>query len=159
MHHADRAALGDAAHHRKRHRMIAARGDRHNACAMKGLVKFRDLVERAHKLVGLLDPGVADIADLAERIGIDPARLVHLAHQARLVADLARAMPRARAVGDAAIEGNARKPDIDGRKVLDHGRAHERRYPQIPRPHHRIRELGVGIVSLHDSHRGNGVWD
>src|SRR5262249_52121237 len=105
-----------------------------------------------------LHPGVAHVAHPAERIRVDPARLVHLAHEARLVADLAGPMPRAGPVGDAAVEGNAGKADIDGREILDEGRAHECRYPQIPRPHHRVREFRVGEVSFHSSHHEPGYW-
>src|SRR5262249_17226166 len=159
MHHADGALLGDAAHHRERHRMAAACGDRHHARGMKSPVEGSDLVERARELKGLLDPGVADIADPAERIGIDPARLVHLAHQARLVTDLAGAVPRTWPVGDAAVERNPREADVDRREILGQGRAHECRYPEVPRSHHRIRELGIGIVSLHRVHRHTArVW-
>jgi len=49
-------------------------------------------------------------------------RLIDAPHQARLVADLARPVAGAGAVGHTAIEGHADKSDVDPREILAIGR-------------------------------------
>ena len=99
---------------------------------------------RALEFERFLDPGIAEIGDPAQRIGIDAGRLVDAPHQARLVADLTRPVAGAGAVGHAAVERHADEPDIDPGEVLAIGRPHEGRDAGIARPHHRIGKFRIG---------------
>ena len=152
VHHANRAQGGDRAQDRQRDRMVAAGGQRHDPGLVDLAIEGGDLGEPALEVERPLHPGVAEVGDPAELVGRDPARLVDLAHQRRLVADLARAVARAGAVGHAAVERHADQPDVDVRQILAIGRAHERRKPGVARPRHRIVELG------RHGHRGLRLW-
>src|SRR5262249_359626 len=72
MTHAERPLLGDRAEDRQGNGMIAAGGERHGAGRMDVPEDRLDLPMRTLELEGLLDPSIADIADAAERIGVDP---------------------------------------------------------------------------------------
>ena len=140
--HADRALGGDRAQDRQRDRVVAAGRQRHDPGGVHLAIEGGDLVERALEMERALHPGVAEIGDPAELIGCDAARLIDLAHQRGLVADLARPVPGAGAVGHAAVEGHADQPDVDGGEILAVGRAHEGGEPGVARPRHRIIEFG-----------------
>ena len=91
--------------------MVAAARQRADAGAVGAGKEFLDLAVRALQLVGLADPGVADIGHFRGLERIDAGCLVDAAHQARLVADFAWAMPSARPVRHAAVEGYADQPE------------------------------------------------
>ncbi len=151
MDHADRAVLGDGAEDRQGDRMVAARRDRHDPGGVDRREDGFDLAMRALELERFFDPGIAEIGDPAQRIGIDAGRLVDAPHQARLVADLARPVAGAGAVGHAAVERHADQPDIDPGEVLAIGRSHEGRDAGVTRPHHRIGEFRIGQLTAHDT--------
>src|SRR5688572_2538450 len=122
--------------------MVAAAGDGDDAGLVDAAVKIGDLLEARFEMEGPLDPGVAEVADAAEVEGRHPARLVDLADERGLVADLARSVSRAGAVGDAAVEGDADEADLGpGPVVAGVRRAHEGRYAGVARTDLRVGEF------------------
>src|SRR5690606_4393559 len=65
-----------------------------------------------------------------------------LAHQRALVADLARAVARAGAIGHAAVERHPDQTDVHPLRIFPVRGAHEGRKAGIARPGHRIFEFG-----------------
>src|SRR6266536_2960490 len=62
------------------------------------------------------DPGIPQIGDADEVEGGDAGRLVDLADKRRMVADVARPVAGACAVGDATVERHADEADVDPSK-------------------------------------------
>src|SRR5262249_8116722 len=65
---------------------------------------------------------------------------------ARHLADLRRALPRARAKVRAEVEGHADQPDVDTLRIRDPGRAHEGRDFRETRHHAGIERLQIWRV-------------
>ena len=122
--------------------MIASGAQRNHPGRMDALEEGADLFERAFQMERPLHPGVAEIGDRAQLERRDAARLIDLAHQRALIADLARAVPRARAIGHAAVERHPDQPDVDTVQVLAIGRPHESREPRVTGARHRVLEFG-----------------
>jgi hypothetical protein len=84
----------------QRDRMIAAHRQRRYASRMDGSEEGSDFGERALQLEGPFDPGIPQIGDAHEVEGRHAGRLVDLADERGLVADVAGAVARAWAIGD-----------------------------------------------------------
>ena len=65
------------------------------------------------QIVAVRQPHVAEVGDAAQLVGIHAQPQVEGAHQARGVANLARAVPRTGPVGDAEIGRDADQADVD----------------------------------------------
>jgi hypothetical protein len=98
---------------------------------MTGMGRGEERLDARQRVVDVdrVDRCVAEIGAVAQREGIDAARPVDVAHQRRQVAQLARAVARAGAIGGAAVPGNAGQSDLDRVEqrvaLLDPGQAHE----------------------------------
>ena len=77
---------------------------------MNGSEEGGDFGERALQLEGPFDPGISQIGDANELEGRHAGRLIDLADKRRLVADVARAVARAGAAGDATVDGTPTRP-------------------------------------------------
>jgi hypothetical protein len=100
--------------------MITANRQRRYAGRMNGSEEGSDLRERPLQLEGLFDPGVPQIRDADEIERRYAGRLIDLADERRVDADIAWAVARAGAVGDATIERcrprRAARYEGDGRR-------------------------------------------
>ncbi len=79
------------------------------------------------QVVAVRQPHVAEVGDAAQLVGIDAEPKIEGAHQARGVANLARAMTGARPVGDAEVGGDADQADVDRIERAGERRPHEGR--------------------------------
>jgi hypothetical protein len=114
MHHADGALPAQRPKDRKRAQMVAARRQRLDATLDDLVEKPADAGERIVK-VGRVHRSIAEIGDIGEIIGTCAGYVVDPAHHRRHLADLAGPVPRARAVGRAAVPRHADDPDVDVR--------------------------------------------
>src|ERR1035437_659605 len=143
MHHADRTAGGERAQDRQADRGIAADRDRDDAAGDHAAIEAGDLPQRDLQLVWLLQPAIAEIAHQRDGEGGDAGGGVDPAQQRGLLAHRARAVPRAGAVGDAAVERHADQADIGGPEILAIGRAEEAGDPSIAR-----QRLRIGVLLI-----------
>src|SRR5438132_588195 len=97
--------------------MIAADGQRRYACCMDGREEASDFTERSLQLEWAFDPRIPQIGDADKVEGGDAGRLVDLADQRRMVADVARPVAGAWAVGDATVERHADEANVDLREL------------------------------------------
>ena len=92
--------------------MVATRAQHPGATgADDGDAPFHQL-QRLHHIyrVGLR---IAEVGHATELVGLDQAHRMHAAHEGRGVAQRTRAVARAGAVGDRAVEGDAEDRDVD----------------------------------------------
>jgi hypothetical protein len=86
--------FGNRSQDRQRDRMIAAHRQRRYASRMDGSEEGSDFGERALQFEGPFDPGIPQIGDTHEVEGRHADRLVDLADERGLVADIAWAVAR-----------------------------------------------------------------
>src|SRR5215475_5424064 len=113
MDHAERSISGNCPQDRQRNRMITADRQRRYASSMNGSEEGGDFGERSLQLEGPFDPGISQIGNADEVEGRHASRLIDLADERRLVADVARAVARAWAVGDATVKWHADETDVN----------------------------------------------
>jgi len=146
MHHADGAVAGDGTKNGQCDRVIATRRHGDDSRAVHARVERLDLREARLELEGLAHPGITGVGDSERVEGGNAACLIDLAHEARLVADLARPVARTGAVRHPAIEGDADETDIDAFERFGIGRAHEGRQTRVTRADLRVGTFGVLVV-------------
>src|SRR6266481_2842541 len=100
--------------------------------------EYGDFGERALQLEGPFDPSISQIGDADEVEGRHAGRLIDLADERRLVADVARAVARAWTVGDATVERHADETDVDLIEHVGVGEAEEGRDSAVARLQLRI---------------------
>ena len=150
MDHADRPLLGDGAEDRQRDQVVAA-GRQRQAPAAWTLAKKRSMRPSAVHQVDRIDRRVAEIGDARQLVGRDAADMMHLAHEARHVADLARPVARAGAVGGAAVPRHADQRDVEARRIGHVRQAHEGRDVAEARHDGAVNRLGEGLGNVvHD---------
>src|SRR6266702_4294420 len=93
--------------------MIAADGQRRYTCCMDGREEASDFTERSLQLEWALDPRIPQIGDADKVEGGDAGRLVDLANQRRMVADVARPVTGACPVGGATVKRDADEANVD----------------------------------------------
>src|SRR6266536_1033005 len=113
LHQAERSIFGNGSQDRQRDRMIADHRERGYASRIDGSEEGSDFGERALQLEGPFDPSIPEIGDADEVEGRHAGRLVDLADERRLVADVARAVARACAIGDTTVEWHSHEADVD----------------------------------------------
>ena len=128
--------------------MITADRQRRNASRMNRSEGGGDFRERPLQLEGLFDPGVPQIRDADEIERRHAGRLIDLADKRRVVADLAWAVARAWAVGDATVERHADEADVDLIEPHAVGEAEEGRNSAIARLQLRVRQLRISVDLL-----------
>ena len=131
----DRAVPGDGAHDRERDQVIAAGRERHRAGRMHAGEEAFDAPDRVVQ-VDRIDAGIAAVGDPAKLVGADAEDVMGAPHQARHVANLARAVAGAGTVGGAVVPGHTHQRNIHGREIGDVGQPHEGRYPAEARHVH-----------------------
>ena len=152
MHHAERPEPGrravDAAQDGQRDQVVAARGQRPGAAGAEFGDPRLDRLERAHQVhrVGI---DVADIGDAAQPVGLGARHRMHPAQHRRHLPHLPRPVPRARAVGGAAVEGDAEQRDIQPGGVGAHWQAHEAGRPGEARGDGAVEWLWPRIAVCH----------
>src|ERR1700738_3744586 len=156
MDHAERPISGNCPEDRQRDRVITADRQRRYASRMNGSEEGDDFGERALQLEGPFDPGISQIGDADEVEGRHAGRLIDLADERRLVADVAWAVARAWAVGDATVERHADETDVDLIEPHAVGEAEEGRDSAIARLQLRIGQFQIAL-NLLDHCRGP-VW-
>src|SRR5215831_3366618 len=149
MDHAERPISGNGPQDWQRDRMITADRQRRYASRMNGSEEGGDFGERPLQLEGPFDPGVSQIGDADEVEGRHAGRLIDLADERRLVADVARAMARAWAVGDATVERHADEADVDLIEPHAVGEAEEGGNSAIARLQLRIGQFRIAPNLLH----------
>src|SRR5215813_8731844 len=149
MDHAERPISGNSPQDWQRDRMITADRQRRYASRMNGSEEGGDFGERPLQLEGPFDPGVSQIGDADEVEGRHAGRLIDLADERRLVADVARAMARAWAVGDATVERHADEADVDLIEPHAVGEAEEGGNSAIARLQLRIGQFRIAPNLLH----------
>src|SRR6266853_4307835 len=148
MDHAERPISGSCPQDRQRDRVITADRQRRYANRMNGSEEGSDFGERALQLEGPFDPGISQIGDANELEGRHAGRLIDLADERRLVADVARAVARAWAIGDATVERHADETDVDLIEPHAVGEAEEGRDSAIARLQLRIGQFRVALNLL-----------
>src|SRR5262249_40860918 len=151
MDHAERPISGNSPQDWQRDRMITADRQRRYASRVNGSEEGGNFGERPLQLEGPFDPGVSQIGDADEVEGRHPGRLVDLADERRLVADVARAVARAGAVGDATVERHADEADVDLIEPHAVGEAEEGGNSAIARLQLRIGQFRIAPNLLHDA--------
>jgi hypothetical protein len=136
--------------------VIATGGNGYHAGLVHRLEEGLDFIETALQMERALDPGIADVRHPAQVVGRDTARLIHPAHQARLVADLPRPVARPGAIGDTAVEGHAHESDVHAGQILGERRPHESRHTRVTGPQHGLGMAGV-VVHSFGSPRGQSM--
>ncbi len=148
MDHAHGPTLGDGAKDRQRDQVVAAGGERNGAGRFHLGVEALDARQSVHE-VDRVDRGIAEIGDAGELIGRNPTHMVHLAQEARHVADFARPVTGAGAVRGAAVPGHADEGDVDLGRVGHVRQAHEGGDRAEPRRDGGIDRLGMGDGVAH----------
>lgn len=142
--HPNRAPAGNRAEDGQRDQVIAAGGKGQTAGRAHRLIEPLDYRQRLHQ-VDRIHRRVAHVRASGKPVRRDPADVMRTAHEARHVADLARPVAGAGAVGRAAIPRHADERYVELRGIADAGQAHERRDRAKARHERRIdrlRELG-----------------
>jgi hypothetical protein len=104
--------------------VIAPDGDRGRPDPVNAAVEFFDEVY-APLDAQRVSWRIANVADIAKSIGRDAGRGIHLPDEPRGFAHAGRAVPRAGAVRRPEIERNSDQGNVEGRRNLGYGRAHE----------------------------------
>src|SRR6516165_12475868 len=149
MDHAERPISGNSSQDWQRDRMITADRQRRYASPMNGSEEGGNFCERPLQLEGPFDPGISQIGDADEVEGRHAGRLIDLADERRLVADVARAVARAWAVGDATVERHADEADVDLIEPHAVGEAEEGGNSAIARLQLRIGQFRIAPNLLH----------
>src|SRR6516162_10708994 len=128
--------------------MITADRQRRNASRMNGSEKVGNFAKRPLQLEWLFDPAVSQIGDADEVERRHTGRLIDLADERRLIADIARAVACAWAVGDAAIDRHADEADVDLIEPHAVGEAEEGRNSAVARAQLRIGQFRIALNLL-----------
>ena len=136
--------------------MVAASRQRRRAGLVQRGEKSLDPLQRILE-VDRVDRRVAVIADPAQLIGRDEAHMMHPPHQRRHVADFARAVARAGAVGGAAVPRHPDQRDVELCRIALDRQAHKRRHLAEARHVEAGKRLRIFVV-WHESNIGTLRW-
>ena len=156
MDHADRSIGGEAAQHRKRDEMVAARRHRGDAAFPQPGIEFGNSRHAVIKVDGVR-PDIAQIGAIHHGERVHAGDRVHRPDHRRQVAQLARPVARSRPVGGAGVPWHADEPHlhlVNARRAhLQMRQAHEARHAGETRHLHRrygneklvVRHLGSPV--------------
>ena len=106
--------------------MVTAGADRQHARVVHGAVKGRNVGDLRLEVEAAGEAYVADVGDAAEFVGIEAHADVECTHQARRIADFARAVSGTGSIGDAEVRRYADETDVDAIERTGERRAHKR---------------------------------
>src|SRR5262249_6984575 len=127
MHHPDRPLGAEGPEDGVGDRVIATGAYWQDAGSLDRAVERLDVLVLPLEVITVGQVHVAEIGNAAQLIWIDAQPKIEPAHQARSVADLARAMPCARTVGNPEIGRDTDESDVDVVKCGRKRGAHEGR--------------------------------
>ena len=138
MNHPERPeSLRQRAHDGQGDGMIAPGRQRRDSGIDDLVVPGFDFGNRPFQVVDPLNGHVAEVRGLDELVRLHAGLVVVGPHQRGLVAEMARTVACARAIGDRSVEGHAEESDVDAGPVfrlLQQGPAQEGRHTRVSKP-------------------------